>query len=120
LGTGDFPRLTRWWAWPLIGVTSGLALAALAILWRRKFYFARATAIGTATLILFGWSMAQYPYFVVPDITIANTAAPAITLRLLLIALVAGAVILLPSLYFLFYLFKGAEASPEDSGDLRQ
>jgi cytochrome d ubiquinol oxidase subunit II len=101
--------LTRWWAWPLIGLTISFALAALVSLWSRRFSLARVAANGTATLVLVGWSLAQFPYLVVPDITIAQAAAPEVTLRLLLIALIAGSVILLPSLYFLFYIFKGDE-----------
>ena len=105
-----FAGLTNWWAWPLIALTVGCVVAALVCLWWRKFVFARLAAIGAATLILAGWGLAQFPYLVVPDITIANSAAPSITLRLLLIALIAGTVILLPSLYFLFHIFKGEES----------
>jgi cytochrome d ubiquinol oxidase subunit II len=61
------------------------------------------------TLILAGWSLAQYPNLVTPDITIFNSAAPEITLRLLTYALFAGAVVLFPSLFFLFRIFKGKE-----------
>ena len=101
-----FHGLTRWWALPLIGLTICCTAVALASLWWRRFPLARIAAIVTATLVLGGWSLAQFPYLVVPDITIANAAAPAITLRLLAIALVAGTVLLLPSLFFLFYIFK--------------
>lgn len=45
-----------------------------------------------------------------PDITLQNTAAPVVTLRLLVIALSAGAVLLLPSLFFLFRIFKGGKS----------
>ncbi|MEP6778010.1 MAG: cytochrome d ubiquinol oxidase subunit II [Chthoniobacterales bacterium] len=110
-----FAGLTQWWALPLIGLTICLALVALASLWWRKFSLARFAAIGTATLVLAGWSLAQFPYLIVPDVTIPNAAAPAITLRLLLIALIAGSAILLPSLYFLFYIFKGDEAAGSES-----
>ena len=104
-----FDGLTRWWAPLLLGWTSCFALAALIALWRRRFKFARILAIGQVVLILSGWSLAQYPNFVTPDLTFANSAAPAATLRLLIIALGAGAVFLLPSLYFLFHIFKGDE-----------
>jgi cytochrome d ubiquinol oxidase subunit II len=62
------------------------------------------------TLILAGWSLAQYPNLVIPDVTLLNSAAPVATLRLLMIALCLGAVVLLPSLAFLFYLFKARSA----------
>ena len=66
-----------------------------------------ADAIGQVTLILVGWSLAQYPHLIVPDVTVSNACAPEITLRLLVLALGAGAIVLLPSLAFLFHLFKG-------------
>jgi cytochrome bd-type quinol oxidase subunit 2 len=66
-------------------------------------------AIGQVTLILVGWCLAQYPNLVTPDVTVNNAHAPEVTLRLLVLALGAGAIILLPSLGFLFHIFKGKE-----------
>ena len=74
------------------------------------------TAIAQVTLILTGWSIAQFPHLIVPDVDIAASAAPGITLRLLAIALALGALVLLPSLYYLFRVFKGArhpDATPD-------
>jgi len=58
------------------------------------------------TLILWGWGVAQFPYMLPPDLTIAGAAAPLRTLNLTLIALILGAIVLLPSLYYLFKVFK--------------
>ena len=104
-----FEGLTRWWAPLLLVATSLCALAALGALWRRRFVVARIAAVGQVTLILVGWSVAQYPRLVTPDVTVVNAHAPELTLRLLVLALGAGAIILLPSLAFLFHLFKGRE-----------
>lgn len=101
--------LTQWWAPLLMSATTCCAVAALMSLWFRRFAFARMAAIGEVTLILLGWSLSQYPRLIIPDVTIVNAAAPQITLRLLIYALVAGAVVLLPSLYFLFRVFKSPE-----------
>jgi cytochrome d ubiquinol oxidase subunit II len=79
--------LTRWWALVLLAWTSFFALAALAALWPRRFSLARLFAIGQVTVILLGWSLAQYPNLVTPDVAVANAAAPEITLRLLVILL---------------------------------
>ena len=57
-------------------------------------------------LILLGWALAQYPYLVVPDITLAGAAASPRTQRLLLIVLAAGVPVLVPSLLLLFRVFK--------------
>jgi len=102
--------LTQWWAPLLIGTTLCFAIAALSSLWLRRFAVARVAAIGEVMLILGGWSLSQYPKLITPDVTIFNAAAPAITLRLLIYALVAGAVVLFPSLFFLFRIFKGKES----------
>jgi cytochrome d ubiquinol oxidase subunit II len=99
--------LTQWWAPLLVGTTLVFALAALTSLWLRRFALARVAAIAEVTLILGGWSVAQYPNLIIPDITIFNAAAPEFTLRLLTYALAAGAIVLFPSLFFLFRVFKG-------------
>lgn len=105
--------LTRWWAPLLLAATSAAALTALGALWTRRFRVARAAAIAQVTLILVGWSAAQFPHLVVPDIDIFDAAAPEITLQLLVIALAAGAFILLPSLYYLFRIFKRGQPGEE-------
>jgi cytochrome d ubiquinol oxidase subunit II len=106
-----YAGLTRWWAPLLLAWTSLFAVAALLALWRRWFSTARIAAIGQVTIILAGWSLAQYPNLVTPDLTVSNSAAPEVTLRPLLLALGAGAIVLLPSLAFLFHIFKGSENS---------
>jgi cytochrome bd ubiquinol oxidase subunit II len=99
--------LTHWWAPLLVAWTSVVSIVALVALWRRWFVLARIAAIGQVTLILVGWCLAQYPNLITPDVTVNNAHAPEITLRLLVLALGAGAIVLLPSLAFLFHLFKG-------------
>jgi cytochrome bd ubiquinol oxidase subunit II len=94
-----------------LGVLMGVAaLAAFWALWRRRYRVARIAAAGQVVLILWGWGVAQYPYLLPPDLTIAGAAAPKVTLELVLIALGLGAVVLFPSLYYLFRVFK---AKPE-------
>ncbi len=110
-----YAGLTRWWAPLLLGWTSLFALVALVALWRRWFATARIAAIGQVTVILVGWSLAQYPNLVTPDVTVTNSAAPTVTLRLLVLALGAGAIVLLPSLAFLFHIFKGKGSMDEGS-----
>ncbi|MBA2626873.1 MAG: cytochrome d ubiquinol oxidase subunit II, partial [Gemmatimonadales bacterium] len=50
------------------------------------------------------------PYIVPPDITIAQSASPPTTLRFVLVGLAAGGVILVPSLVYLFRIFKSDRA----------
>ncbi|MER3424098.1 MAG: cytochrome BD ubiquinol oxidase subunit II, partial [Nitrospiraceae bacterium] len=95
------------WRWPLFIIAGGSAVGAVVALWNRRFALARICAVGEVAAILWSWALAQYPYLVEPDITIYNSAAPISTLRLLLLALVLGALLLFPSLYYLFRIFKG-------------
>lgn len=95
------------WALPLHATTAVCALGAFWALWRRSYRWARLFAAGQVGLILWGWALAQFPYIVEPDITITSAAAPRTTLRLLLAALGTGALLLFPSFYYLFRVFKG-------------
>ena len=96
----------RVWTWPLFWITAVLALTALYALWTRRYQFARFFAVGEVTLILWGWAFAQFPYLVVPSLTLYEAAAPRITMELLAIALIAGSVLLLPSYKYLLDVFK--------------
>jgi len=87
-------------------VVGGLALLTFAALWQRRYRMARVAAPVQAVLILGGWVLCQYPYLVPPDLTIAAAAAPAATLQLVLAALLLGFVVLVPSLFYLFRIFK--------------
>jgi cytochrome bd ubiquinol oxidase subunit II len=95
-----------WWALGLHVFTAIFAMAAFYTLWTRRYKLARVCAAAQVTLILLGWAFAQFPNLVEPDITIGSAAASHITLKLLLIALVAGAVVLFPSYYYLIRVFK--------------
>ena len=102
--------MSKPWALPLGLFTTLAALGALSALWRRRFVLARALGVGQVVLILWGWAAAQYPFLVPPQLSLADAAAPPATLRLLLIALVAGALVLFPSFYYLYRVFKGPAA----------
>jgi cytochrome d ubiquinol oxidase subunit II len=95
-----------WWALGLHLFTAISAIGAFATLWTRRYRVARVCAAAQVTLILLGWAFAQFPNLVEPDITITSAAAPQITLELLLGALAAGAILLFPSYYYLFRIFK--------------
>ena len=87
------------------------AVAALLALWLRRYKLARFAAAAQVSLILWGWAVAQYPYLVPPDLTIATAAAPRVTLKLVVGALALGALLLIPSLYYLFRVFKSERAA---------
>jgi cytochrome d ubiquinol oxidase subunit II len=95
-----------WWALGLHLLTAVFATSAFVTLWTRRYRIARFCAAAQVTLILLGWAFAQFPNLVEPDITISSAAAPRITLELLLGALIAGALVLFPSYYYLIRVFK--------------
>ena len=88
------------------GLTGLSALTALWALWRRRYRVAQVAAVLEVSGIVWGWAYAQYPALVPGVHTIRSAAAPLVTLRLVAGAVAVGLVILLPSLWYLFRLFK--------------
>ena len=96
------------------GLTSGAGLAAVVVsalggiatvffVLRRRYEPARATAAVAVAAIVAGWGLAQRPQFL-PGLTIDQAAAGRSTLLAVLVSLALGAVVLVPSLAFLFTL----------------
>jgi cytochrome d ubiquinol oxidase subunit II len=102
------------WALPLHLATGVTAIAVLAALWFRRYRLARIGVGLQVSLILWGWAIAQYPFLLPPTFTIANSAAPESTLRWTLIVLAVGGAVLLPSLWYLFQVFKTVPADPAE------
>jgi cytochrome d ubiquinol oxidase subunit II len=98
------------WALPLHVATGIAAVTAIWALWTRRFGIARVAAAAQVSCILWGWAFAQRPWLVPPALTIADAAAPRRTLVLVLWALALGALVLLPSLAYLFRVFKRRSA----------
>jgi cytochrome d ubiquinol oxidase subunit II len=93
----------------------GLALFVLAMLngplalwavWRWRPRIARAAVIAQVLFVLWAWAVGQWPYLVPPDLSISGTAAPAATQSALLAVIGIGGLILMPSLWLLFRVFK--------------
>jgi len=93
------------WAIVLHAATGVAAISAIVAVWRRRYRAARIAAAMQVALIIAGWGASQYPWMIPGSATIAVSAAPEATLRWTLSALAAGAVVLLPSLWYLFTLF---------------
>jgi cytochrome d ubiquinol oxidase subunit II len=91
-------------AFAVLSVAGGLA--SLVAIWRRRYRIARAGAIVAVSSVLFGWGVSQWPYLIVPDVTVTEAAAPEPTLRVVAIGFTIGAAVLAPSLYLLFRIFK--------------
>lgn len=102
-------------AWMVHALTGAAAVSACVALARRRFRLARVAAAALVTGVLAGWAVAGYPWLVPPSLTIVNAAAPSSVLRALLIALGAGAVLLIPSLIYLLRLFASVRTPPPAS-----
>ena len=98
--------LGRWHSVPLLVVVGIAAATAGWALERRRFALARIATAAQASAILWGWPLAQFPYLLPPHAAIEEAASPPTTLRLVLIALGIGGLLLFPSLWYLFRIFK--------------
>jgi cytochrome bd ubiquinol oxidase subunit II len=101
------------WAVPLHLATAVSALATFGCLWSKRYPHARLAAAAQVSLILWGWALTHYPYAIRPHLTLAAAAAPGNVIVLLLQILAAGALLLVPSLLFLFAIFgpRGRDSS---------
>jgi cytochrome d ubiquinol oxidase subunit II len=104
------------WALPLHLATGVSATSVFVLMYRRAYRSARMAAAAQVSLIVWGWALAQYPFLIRPGITIQNAAAPAATLRLLVVFLIAGALVLFPALAYLFAVFDPTTRNQRRSG----
>ena len=98
----------------IVSIVAGVGTLVLA--WRSDFRLARYTAALAVAAIVVGWALAQYPRILV-DLTIRQAAAPHDTLVAIVIAVVAGAAILFPSLALLFGLLLRGRFDPAATSD---
>ena len=107
-GAPDFHRALTGsrWSLPLLGTNAVAAVGAGIFLRLRAYRLARVCAAAQVTLLLAGWGLAQHPYLIRPDLTIRAAAASPEMLRLMLIALSAGALLLFPAIFLLLRIFK--------------
>ena len=95
---------------PLIVTSAAAGIGSILLLARKRFGLARVAAALAVTAVIWGWGAAQYPYLLQPELTVQAAAAPGTTLRAMLISLVVGAILLVPSLAFLFTLFQRSDS----------
>jgi cytochrome d ubiquinol oxidase subunit II len=103
LWNGMFTRVL-----PLVVVvaTMLIGLATAALLYWRRYRLARILIILEVAFLLGSWGLSQYPYLIPPQVTIANAANDPSMILALLISIAVGMAIVLPSLYYLFSVFK--------------
>jgi cytochrome d ubiquinol oxidase subunit II len=107
--------LTRTLVCVLIAAACGTA--TMVFLWTRRFTAAQIAAAATVALTLTGFASALYPDLLLGRMSIAEAAAPRETLIAFFTVLPFGVIILAPSLFYLYWTFRGSpdpEAPPED------
>jgi cytochrome d ubiquinol oxidase subunit II len=98
------------WASPRsFAVQSATALAAfatVAALTTRRYRIARLTVAMQIGLVVVGWGLSMRGAIVLPDVRVDNAGARPEVVRTILPALVGGSALLMPSLLYLFRVFK--------------
>ena len=97
-------------AWPIVVAGTLAGGGAFAALSAGRHRLARLLAIAQVAMVVVGWAVAQHPYLIYPDVTLARAAAPDSTLTFVLGSLPFGLALVLPSFWLLFRVFKGDAA----------
>jgi cytochrome d ubiquinol oxidase subunit II len=96
--------------------SAGAGLATLTLLWRSAFEPARFAAAAAVAAIVAGWAVAQQP-MLLPNLTVQEAAAGRATLVAILVGVLAGSLILMPSLALLFRMVLGGTFDPQPEQD---
>ncbi len=113
-----YTRLLHGSALAAVIVSAAAGLATLQLVRRSSFELARYTAALAVAAVLAGWALAQRPVLL-RGLTVQQAAAAHDTLVLVVIAVLAGATILFPSLALLFRLVLGGRLDHADEDDDR-
>lgn len=106
---------------PVVIATMLVGLATAAALFTRHYRLARVLIIIETAGLLGSWGISQLPYLIPPSVTVDSAANSPGVLQVLLVGTIIGMVLLLPSLYYLFSVFKlpypapGKEEEPDTS-----
>ena len=83
--TPDAERRVAGRAAPLVVVSALAGVATLVLLHRRRYPAARIGAVVAVAAVVIGWGVAQYPWLLVDEVTIADAAGADATLVGLLV-----------------------------------
>ncbi|HEU4703461.1 MAG TPA: cytochrome d ubiquinol oxidase subunit II [Conexibacter sp.] len=88
---------------PALIVSGAAGVGTLALVWVRRYEAARYSAALAVAAVVAGWAVAQAPVLL-PGLTVSQAAAGHDVLVAVLVSVAGGAVLLAPSLVFLFAL----------------
>jgi cytochrome bd ubiquinol oxidase subunit II len=97
---------------------AGVIAALLSGWWlrQRRYRLARISSVVQIACLLAGWAIAQSPYIIYPGLTLEAAAAPRSTLLFILWSTPFGMALLIPSLWYLFRVFKGEHLALREQG----
>lgn len=101
---------------PALVVSILAGLATMALVWRGRVDAARYSAAFAVAAIIAGWALAQQPTFL-PGLSVEQAAAPQATQVAVIIAVLAGGVILFPSMALLLGLVLRGRLDHAGPGD---
>jgi cytochrome d ubiquinol oxidase subunit II len=104
-----FDQLTTGRALPCVVVSVLAGVTSLLLLWRRAYVAARLAAALAVARLIWGWGAGQYPQLL-PGVDAGDAAATDAVLSATLGALAIGALLLVPSLWWLYRTFQRAPA----------
>jgi len=95
-----------------VAITMLIGIATAVALFFRRYRLARVLIAMETVSFLGTWGIAQLPYILPPDLTVTQAASPLATMRDFFFSAIVGTLVLLPSLWFLFHVFKFQQAVP--------
>jgi cytochrome d ubiquinol oxidase subunit II len=110
-----YDRLTAE-ALPLVIASAVCGIGALVLIRRGARRGARPLAVGAVVAVIWGWGVAQFPYLLPTDLTIAAGAGTGDTLTMVIIVFVIAAVLVLPAIGLLYTLTQRSVLQGETAG----
>jgi len=108
-----FDGLTSGGGLVMVLLSGAAGAATLALVAAGRYGVARLSSAAAVAAIVVGWVLAQSPYVLPPELTLDQAAASNTTLATLLIGLGIGALLLIPSLWYLYRLVLQGRLSHE-------
>lgn len=108
----SYPRLWEGMClrgWPAIALSIAAGFVALWATAHQRINLAVAAVTLTCGTFVIAWGVSQYPFILPPAWSAESSASPDSVLNIMLIASAIGAVLLLPSLFLLFKIFKSEQ-----------
>ncbi|UFS70453.1 cytochrome d ubiquinol oxidase subunit II [Geomonas sp. RF6] len=112
-------RLFRPWVVAVVCLAVAGGIATQGALWRRRYLWAQFFGAGTVAATIAGFAAAIYPDLLIGTLTLSAAAAPREALVAFLVVVPVGSLVLVPSLIFLYWTFRG-EPNPEAPPDVEE